>query len=155
MVGEILAQSLVDDVGRLDPAKLGHETHGGDVIGKHSKRRCERHGVPSSVSPSHCNNVSIDVKTALMRRWLRPSSRETAADAPIHPADCGWPADTALAFAAWVDEPEQAGLPGGLRPGQRPAPPHVRERGVAQKCVVRVLRAMPKHLWTDVPVVHK
>ena len=33
------------------------------------------------------------------------------ADAPIHPADCGWPADTDLAFAAWVDEPEQAGLP--------------------------------------------
>ncbi len=26
-------------------------------------------------------------------------------------ADCNWPADTDLAFAAWVDEPEQAGLP--------------------------------------------
>ena len=56
-----------------------------------------------------------------MRRWLRPSSRETAADAPIHPADCGWPADTDLAFAAWVNEPEQAGLPAvyALASGQR------------------------------------
>ncbi len=36
-------------------------------------------------------------------------------------ADCGWPADTSLAFAAYVDEPEQAGLPDGYGPvsGQR------------------------------------
>ena len=33
------------------------------------------------------------------------------ADAPIRPADCGWPAGTELAFAHWVDDPGQLGLP--------------------------------------------
>ncbi len=69
-----------------------------------------------------------------------PCSRIEHADGPrtrrlrAAPAGgaCGWPADTDLAFAA------------------------ARERAVCpQKCVVRVLRAKPKHLWTDVPVVHK
>jgi len=43
------------------------------------------------------------------------------ADAPIRPADCGWPAGTELAYAAYVDEPGQAGLPDGygLVTGQR------------------------------------
>ena len=53
-----------------------------------------------------------------------PADAAAAAGAcgrPIRPADCGWPADTDLAFAAWVDEPEQAGLPAGygLVSGQR------------------------------------
>ena len=35
--------------------------------------------------------------------------------APVSLADCGWPNGTPLAFAEWVDEPGQAGLPDTFR----------------------------------------